>query len=197
MTPRVCSLVGCDGQVYARGWCNRHYQRWLKHGDPETVMRPNLMQRFWRKVGFTDRLSCWEWRGSKDRNGYGHLVGPSGRIEKAHRVSWQLAHGAIPEGLYVLHRCDNRACVNPNHLWLGTYRDNRLDCVAKGRHANNAKRGEAHYLTHLTNEDVIAMRKRWGEGQSQSALAREYNISASQVRKIVHYQRWAHVGREP
>lgn len=72
---------------------------------------------------------CWKWIAGHYKNGYGNFRG-----SKAHRVSWELAHGRIPEGLYVLHKCDVRDCVNPNHLFLGTYKDNMVDMVSKGRH---------------------------------------------------------------
>lgn len=76
---------------------------------------------------------CWLWLGAYDRDGYGRLqVGP-GSPKAAHRASWEAFNGTIPHGLYVLHRCDLPACVNPDHLWLGTHSDNMRDCSAKGR----------------------------------------------------------------
>lgn len=91
-----------------------------------------MFDRFWNKV---DRSGdCWTWQGSRDRKGYGR-VSVNQRPVLAHRFSWTLSHGPIPDGLCVLHKCDNPPCVNPEHLFLGTIADNNRDMVAKGRHA--------------------------------------------------------------
>jgi hypothetical protein len=89
-------------------------------------------KRFWSKVRITP--GCWVWTANKINKGYG-VVGPGGCQEYilSHRASWQLHNGEIPDGLCVLHRCDNPACVNPDHLWLGTHQHNMLDKCAKGR----------------------------------------------------------------
>lgn len=104
-------------------------------------MRLTLAEQLWKWVDEAD--DCWEWVGAKNKYGYGILsvaVSPDAhggvrRNMRAHRVSWIVHHGDIPSGLNVLHRCDNRACVRPDHLFLGTQRDNFEDMVAKGRAA--------------------------------------------------------------
>lgn len=87
-----------------------------------------------------DSSGCWLYTGSKSHNGYGHFrIGR--KTFRAHRIAWELAFGAIPEGVRVLHTCDQRACVNPEHLFLGTQLDNMADCKAKGRNARGAGHG--------------------------------------------------------
>lgn len=100
-------------------------------------MKKTLEQRFWAKVDKTD--DCWLWSGSKSGL-YGHgEIGRGRRTEgkvKTHRLSWELHNGSIPKGMHVLHKCDNGLCVNPDHLFLGTQKDNMVDMAKKGRNRN-------------------------------------------------------------
>lgn len=107
----------------------------------------HLWIRFWEKVAVTDPSSCWEWLGATTWWGYGHVhlytPGPRGgrkRLMLAHRLAWQLHEGKIPPGLQVMHSCDNRRCCNPDHMTLGTNKDNVDDKMRKGRHV--AHRGD-------------------------------------------------------
>ena len=81
---------------------------------------------------YTGSTECWHWNGPLNGKGYGRMT-YQGRMQVVHRLSWIAFNGAIPEGMYVLHTCDNRCCINPEHLWLGTYSDNMKDCWSKGR----------------------------------------------------------------
>lgn len=137
-------------------------------------MRKTLEQRFWMKVQKTS--SCWLWVASKTSLGYGQIGGGE-KMHKAHRVSWELHNGVIPEGegyhgTCVLHKCDNRACVNPEHLFFGTIADNVADMDVKGRrtHARVGAPGENHGRAKLTTAQVLDIRSR--QGQSQQSLAK-------------------------
>lgn len=133
---------------------------------------------------YVDRTGdCWVWTKSKNNWGYGQarIVGTS---ITAHRLSWTLEYGPIPDGLLVLHKCDNRACVRPNHLFLGTNQDNSDDMIRKGR--------QLHKNTKLTAETVRDIRRRYAAGGvSTIKLADEYGIGVTTVAHIIHRRRWA------
>lgn len=146
-------------------------------------------EQFWAKVNKTD--SCWEWTGTIMRGGYGHFS-INNRYKQAHRVSYQMNVGAIPAGLCVLHRCDNRRCVRPDHLFLGTQKDNAQDAIAKGRFTTGERNGfrkkkEAHKLTD-TQVNEIAQRYKRG-GITHKELAAEYGVSKSLVTMIIGNRR--------
>ena len=157
-------------------------------------MHRTLAERFWEKVGIRSPDECWEWAGYCDNNGYGRIGegGKRGRILIASRLSWELHNGPIPDGLWVLHRCDNPSCVNPGHLFLGTQRDNVLDMYAKGR--GNRPRGEAHVCARLTAEAIAEIRSTYMRGSiSQRALGQQFGVSNVAISRIVRHKTWAHV----
>ncbi len=113
MGDRTCGVLGCEARTWRRNWCCSHYNRWLTHGDPLGGQYPRgVDERFWAKVDADG--DCWEWTGYRTAAGYGEFW--RGRPEKAHRVSYELLVGEIPDGLQIDHLCRNRCCVNPDHL---------------------------------------------------------------------------------
>lgn len=163
----------------------------------------DIVQRFWAKVQKSS--DCWIWTASKRNKGYGAFAYTwKGQMihDRAHRFSYRLHLGDIPDGLFVLHRCDTPACVNPAHLFLGTNYDNVRDMHAKGRkvvggtHCGDNgkwKRGEIHHAAKMTAESVRELRSLHEQGWSFSRLGVRYGINQSAVYKIVHRLRWKHV----
>jgi hypothetical protein len=130
---RACTETGCMRLHYARGWCKTHYARWTKHRAVEPVPIRAFRVPFWERVDVGRPGDCWEWRGYRPLDGYGRYQ-HKGRKQLAHRVSWELHHGApAPDDLEVMHSCDNPPCVNPAHLSLGTHVDNMRDGASRGR----------------------------------------------------------------
>lgn len=128
--------------------------------------------------------------------GYGAINagGHSGRALRAHRVSWNIHNGNIPEGLFVLHRCDIPACVNPEHLFLGTILDNNRDMCSKGRHNKIAKaKGGAHGMSKLTSEEVSEIRDSRASKIGVRELASRYSVSMAQISRIALKQSWRHI----
>lgn len=166
-----------------------------------------VIARFWAKVSKSEPDECWLWTASKRNKGYGAFAYTTGGIlvqDRAHRFSYVLHHGDIPDGLHVLHNCpdgDNPACVNPVHLWLGTKADNNADMRAKGRsvpggtHCGIGKyeRGERHHSAKMTTEAVLALRADRLLGMSFSELGRKYGINQSAAYKIATGLHWRHV----
>jgi len=143
--------------------------------------------RFWSKVKKNGNRDCWEWQGKRNY-GYG-LFSLRGETVRAHRMAYTLAVGPIPEGLLILHSCDNRACVNPAHLRLGTQKDNMCDRDDRNRRV--VLRGEECTYSKLTSLQVLTIRSVYAAGgTSQSELGRRFGVCRATVNYIVHNKRW-------
>lgn len=135
------------------------------------------------------KTPCIEWTGRKDKDGYGVRGGGLKyryRDRRVHRLAWEEAHGDIPAGLYVLHRCDNRACHNIEHLFLGTQADNMADKVAKGRQGSRTPAGE-NARTKLTLAQVERIR---GDTRKVRVIAAEYGVSDNAIYAIRNGRAW-------
>jgi hypothetical protein len=161
---------------YCSGSCANHHRQAIARAT-RTVLP--LEERFWTKVDKTGE--CWLWTAALHDDGYG-MFGISGRSRYAHRLSFEFTHGAIPDGMQVLHHCDNPPCVNPAHLYLGTRADNMHDMVVRGRFASK-----------VTADQVRVIRARAANGERRKQLAMDYSISEAQVKWIVKRKGWLHI----
>jgi hypothetical protein len=157
-------------------------------------MRKNLPP---RNREFLDRLlayaaedtetGCWNWTGSLNRGGYGRL-NIEGKTYSAHRLIYWAATGAWPGELFCCHKCDNRRCVNPWHLFLGTRRDNIDDMLRKGRQNHGQSSGK----TRLTEEDVAVIFDLRRQGWKQSAIANRFGVVPHTISRILAKKRWVY-----
>ena len=159
--------------------------------------RAPVAERFWSKVDKSGPDSCWNWTAGVAAGTGCASFWLDGHTRKASRVSYELTHGAIPDGLCVLHRCDNRVCVNPAHLFLGTFKDNTADMDRKGRRGPTKGipklGGEDHPQAKLTAQQVAEIRAHNTPGQGTAALARQYGVSEGTMSNILHGRTWKRV----
>lgn len=150
-----------------------------------------MVERFWAKVDRRGPCECWNWTGSSNLNRCGQRYGSIrvGTMKRAHRVSYEIAHGSIPAGLVVRHRCDNTLCVNPDHLEIGTQAENVQDRYDRSRAFH--QRGEGHGNAKLTAESVREIRRALESGESQRAIAMRFGVSQFGVRHA--RDGWQHV----
>ena len=152
--------------------------------------RPTIEERFWPKVQKPIGEGCWLWIGRVNRFGYGAFtwIRNSGRVEGAHRVSWELHNGPVPYGVNVLHHCDVRNCVNPAHLFLGTDSDNMRDMVEKGRRIYHKGIKSLHCkLTEAQVREIKFSKLRYEE------CMKKFSVSYSTVDNIRHNRYWKHI----
>lgn len=155
-----------------------------KSPKPRIFTQEQLEKRFWSKVSIPpnrDSDLCWQWTAG-GTDGYGQM-GANGTVIGAHRFSYQIHYGEIPVGLYVLHTCDNRGCVNPSHLFLGTHADNMRDMAIKHRHA--PVDGERNPNAKYTDSEIDRIFELLAQGLSHHAIARATGISRGHVSKVI------------
>jgi len=166
-------------------------------------MDPKVLKRFWAKVNISGPYSramdsrCWEWQGSLNRKGYGQF-GMNGTSIGAHRIAWQFTRGPIPKGMLLLHGCDNRRCVNPIHLSLGTNAENMHDMVQKDRQSRGPRHaaimaGQTNGCAKLTEALVSAIRQAYAAGTSRADLAERYAVTRKNIDLVVTRKTWKHV----
>lgn len=192
----LCSISGCGEQHECKGYCKNHYWRFRTHGDPLYAKTNHghgrtPTEKFWSRVDKSPGLGrdgkCWEWQGKKLKRGYGNILFER-KPRMVHHVSWFLEYGQFPV-LWLLHSCDNPACVNPEHLREGTYVDNTADMVSRNRQS----KGEHRPNSKLKEADILAIRAEptvWG---IQTILSKRYGVPTASISRIRRGLSWKHV----
>lgn len=189
---KICKIEGCGKHSKHLGMCLAHYKRFNRYGDPLSggpSHFKNPDDAFNARIKKNTNNGCIEWTGSSDQKGYGQLR-IDGKLIKAHRFAWSRVNGPIPEGMLVLHSCDNPKCVNVDHLRVGTHKDNMADMDDRNRRVNRQNKGEDCVGSKLTEDQVRQIRT---DNRRQIDIADDYGISQSVVSKIKLYQTWGHV----
>lgn len=184
-----CYVDGCDEEHSRKGLCSKHYHRLRKTGRFDVkVIVGNPQKRLMTNVSITES-GCWEWNKYK-KNGYGVTV-LKGKQEQAHRASWKVFVGDIENGMQINHKCHNRACINPDHLYKGTQVENMRDMEGSGR-ANRA-RGERAGLSVLSVENVISIKKLIKQGSSNLQLSDQFNVAPTTISAIRNNKTWRNI----
>jgi hypothetical protein len=190
-----CVIEDCEGKAVGLGYCQKHYIRVKKYGSPYPQKHSHepIEIRFWQFVTKGSEDECWEWQGQRLESGYGRisLGARSLGSEGAHRISWKLFNKAdIPDGMFVMHKCDNPSCVNPHHLSIGTPKENTQDMIAKGRKRVVSPKGEGNGKSLLNEEKVRLIRS---STLSHAGIARELGVSPNCVRGVRIGRTWTHI----
>lgn len=204
----ICSVDDCGRPRACRGYCTLHYSRWRNWGNalmtPEEHYAAALAARFWSRVDKSG--DCWEWKGTRDVDGYGKFHYGSHDVIRAHRLSFIMANGIaeLSSEIVVRHHCDNPPCVRPDHLASGTPADNNSDCASRGRQArgdrhgarlkpHTVRRGALNGMAKLDEDLVRQIRLLSAAGEYQKHIAALTGVTQGTVSKIVLRKIWAHV----
>jgi hypothetical protein len=186
---KICSVDECGRKHYGRGYCTKHYKRVMARRKPSTVslrVTKTPEQRFWDKVNRGSLDDCWEWQGSLHK-GYGRIQ-YNGKGIPTHRLAFILTNGELTKGLHVCHKCDNKKCVNPNHLFLGTHEQNMKDMCQKGRQAKGERVNNAK-LTEPQAKAILTMKG----SKTPLHVAKEFGVDQATIRDIWHRKTWRHI----
>jgi hypothetical protein len=195
---RPCNAKNCERIIKGNSvYCSKHKRVFGHHGDADFVHQRllTLKQRFDQKYQKCPVSGCWNWTGSTNQSGYGTMA-PNEWGTLAHRISYGLNVGPVPKGkgphgTCVCHRCDNRLCVNPEHLFLGSNADNLADRDAKGRQV--AMRGSRNGHSKLNESDIVQIRAMFHRGAKLREVAERFSISKANASDIKRGKIWAHV----
>lgn len=185
MPNNTCSVDGCEKSRRARGWCDTHYRRWRRNGEPgtiETAQPP--AERFWSKVNKTE--ICWNYEIGAGSSGYAHFK-LGGKSHKAHRLSYEWAVGPIPEGMQIDHMCHNRRCVRPDHLRPVTNKQNHENRAGAQSNSATGVRGVVQHKRTGKFYGVVAHHgKRYATGRFTTVAEAEAAVVAKRLELYTH-----------
>lgn len=186
----TCSVEGCEKPVNGRGLCASHYHHAKVQGELPDIVKLTPEEKFLSMHEVCPETGCWNWVKGTDTCGYGifYPYGAAAPKIRAHRYSYMIHKGPIPEGLYVCHTCDNPGCVNPDHLWLGTHTENMRDKERKGR--GHDRSGSSNVKAKITEE--IALEIYNAEGTNKEIGAR-FGLDHQLVYRIRTKRMWKHI----
>lgn len=180
-----CKTEGCDREATRRGLCHKHHQWLWNNGllDPTpTITMSELLDKNSEPI---PECGCILWTAAVNNNGYG-VLGKKRGLNYAHRISYEIHVGTIPDGMHILHKCDTPRCINPNHMSLGTHQDNMADMVKKSRHVH----GERAWKSKVTSEQVLAIRS---STKTRKELAEQYGMTEGGIGCILRRENWKHI----
>lgn len=172
-----------------RHFCSRECDNEWRRSRPVDSI-DTMRERFYERVVVSDEDSCWLWVGAYNGD-YGRMPRGRGRGFGAHRASYLIHHGEIPNGMEVCHSCDNPSCVNPYHLFAGTHADNMRDMKEKGK-----RRGVLQARAKLTDADIPVIWRMRAEGHKQEDIAKRFGMSRTGIANVLQGHTWTHVPRE-
>lgn len=193
-----CGKEFSDWKCKGREYCSKK----CANIDNSIKRKRSVFHRVFEKTEINGHDKCWIFKGASDKLGYGRISNRHGRFEppeKAYRVMFELINGKIPEGMSILHQCDNPSCVNPNHLKVGTQKDNMMEASFRGRLnpkslLNLKSIGEENPQSKLTESDVKEIRKLYATGTfTQKEIAIAFDISPVTVGDITNYRTWRNI----
>lgn len=182
---KKCNLCGYN--KYYRG---KKYGKRFKWESATQEEKIEQTKKIFDSHVIKNKEGCWDWIGCRDKNGYGFMTYEK-HHKNGHRISWFLTHGEFPEDKLVLHKCDNPPCTNPDHLFLGTPKDNHRDMVLKGRQI--IKRGQDCKFSKLTEEDVKEIKKLLIQGLGYTQIGYKFGVEAITISAIKNGRAWKHV----
>lgn len=191
---KICSIDDCCKPAPTDKYCRMHRKRLYTTGRLDLKPKPSPIERLMAKVEPVTESGCWIWTGHTYGIGYGSIVIDGTRVP-AHRAAYTEFVGEIPEGMLVCHRCDVPACCNPDHLFLGTYKDNMRDCVTKGRFKAAEHASKAREARIRLNPEAVKVIKYASEYMDISVkrLAELHGVNIDLIYKIRRGEAWANV----